>query len=578
MRNFLRTLGSLKMAVLLLIAIAAVLAWGTFYEARYGTPAVQRAVYTAAWFQAILAFLGVNLAAAAGSRFPWRRRHLPFVLAHVGIIAVLIGGIVGGRFGVEGQLVIPEGQTSRTLRLERKALTLRQPNPGVRLVLPLDLEARAWDRTPELRWAIPLKAGEPPAEISVDRYEPDAELIEAVEPVSSGGSPALELEVEFSGRSQALWLVADDPDRSAARWGKHHLLFLEPASPEQLAEQLTEPEPDSVLRSLGTVVFEAADGSGGPRQIPLPPESEWDRPISVAGTPYRIRLRRIFSDFALTEAGPVNRSESPENPAVLLDLEGPAGTDARLLFAKHPDFSRRHGVVHRNPVRLRYRHPAAERLPSDSVVFLKGGDRLMAVLTGPGRERQLIDPVKTEASYDHPWAPLRFTLRRAVDSARVVVRAVPRGTQVRRPALRLTGRWKGREDSVWVRAGEPGRLALTEDPLVVEYGPQTRLLPFSVRLLDFRKRNHPGTETPAAFESDVELIDPDRDVRRVHTIRMNHPLKYRGYSLFQASYLLEPVETTVLSVRKDPGIPFAYGGCLVVLAGIVGMFVLRGRG
>ena len=103
----LRVLGSLQIAVPLLIAIAIVLAWGTIYETSFGTAAVQRFVYRAWWFQGLLGFLALNLAIAAWQRYPWKRRHLPFVLAHVGIILILLGGIIGGRWGIEGQLIIP---------------------------------------------------------------------------------------------------------------------------------------------------------------------------------------------------------------------------------------------------------------------------------------------------------------------------------------------------------------------------------------------------------------------------------------------------------------------------------------
>src|SRR3989338_4112099 len=103
-------LGSLSMAAALLIAIASVLAWGTIYETRFGTAAVQRFIYQSWWFQALLGFLALNLAVAALRRYPWQHKHVPFVLAHIGIILILFGVILGGRFGIEGQLIIPEGQ------------------------------------------------------------------------------------------------------------------------------------------------------------------------------------------------------------------------------------------------------------------------------------------------------------------------------------------------------------------------------------------------------------------------------------------------------------------------------------
>jgi hypothetical protein len=98
----LHLIGSLRLAVPLLVAIAGVLAWGTIYETRFGTAAVQRTVYQSWWFQTILGFLAVNLAAAALERYPWKRAHAPFLLAHLGIILILIRAL-SARFGIDGQ-------------------------------------------------------------------------------------------------------------------------------------------------------------------------------------------------------------------------------------------------------------------------------------------------------------------------------------------------------------------------------------------------------------------------------------------------------------------------------------------
>jgi len=77
----------------------------------------------------------------------------------------------------------------------------------------------------------------------------------------------------------------------------------------------------------------------------------------------------------------------------------------------------------------------------------------------------------------------------------------------------------------------------------------------------------------AAFESDVQMTDTQRGIILMRKIWMNHPLRYRGYSLFQSSYVPGETETTVLSVKNDPGTPFVYAGFLIVIGGVVTMFV-----
>ncbi|MBI3317855.1 MAG: cytochrome c biogenesis protein ResB [Candidatus Omnitrophica bacterium] len=127
----------------------------------------------------------------------------------------------------------------------------------------------------------------------------------------------------------------------------------------------------------------------------------------------------------------------------------------------------------------------------------------------------------------------------------------------------------------WVGLRGSLQLPLGGHPVMVEYRPEIRELPFSVGLLDFRKIDYPGTSMAAAFESDVEVSDPERGVAMKRKISMNNPLKYRGYSLFQSSYVQGETEATVLSVRKDPGTPLVYAGFLIIVLGVVSMFVFR---
>ena len=79
----------------------------------------------------------------------------------------------------------------------------------------------------------------------------------------------------------------------------------------------------------------------------------------------------------------------------------------------------------------------------------------------------------------------------------------------------------------------------------------------------------------SALEADVELTDPTRGILLMRKISMNNPLRYRGFSFYQSSYIPGPTETTVLSVRNDPGTPLVYAGFLIVIVGVVAMFLLR---
>ncbi len=93
-------------------------------------------------------------------------------------------------------------------------------------------------------------------------------------------------------------------------------------------------------------------------------------------------------------------------------------------------------------------------------------------------------------------------------------------------------------------------------------------LPFQIRLIDFRRTLHPGTEMAKSYESDVELIDGD--YRKAVTIQMNEPLRYKGYTLFQSSFDLSgDKETSVFAVVKNVGWLFPYISSLIMALGLL---------
>ncbi len=587
------------MAVVLLTTLAGVLAWGTFYEARFGTAAVQRFIYHSGWFQTLLGFLALNLAVAALTRFPWKRKQLPFLLAHVGIILILIGGIVGGRLGVEGQMVIPEGESSSRIESPQKLLVIHQPNPGIHEVFPTFFEARAWNHEPNAHFKFPVK--DRVVWLTVDRYYPNAAVREEVTP-GDAENPAVRLTLWREGEPAEVWLFAQDPNRYGAEWEGAHFFFLAPESPEEWKRLLYPPREEKSDR--GSVSIRFLD-LGATRTIQIP--KRLGRSLSIPGTPYRILFRQIFSDFGLTAQGPINRSEEPNNPAVAFLLSGAEGTDAHLAFANHPDFEALHGHPQKIRAQVRYLFSSSRDWPPNSIVLIRsvsglppkfrfashdssgktkqnvGGlpageaGELSAVFTRESPQPpRILSPIQIGTRYDHPALGFKFEVKALLPRAQRVQQVIPRGDEIQAERLHVRASDGQTEAEGWLGLGEPVEFPLSEkDPLLVEYRRDEWELPFTVKLLDFRKTDYPGTEIPASFESDVELADPDQGVTLKRKISMNNPLKYRGFSLFQSSYIPGPTETTVLSVRKDPGVPLVYTGFLIVVGGIVAMFLLR---
>ncbi len=302
-----RFMGSLQLAVPLLIAIAGVLAWGTIYETRFGTASVQQFVYQSWWFQGLLGFLAVNLATAALERYPWKRRHIPFVLAHLGIIGILVGGIVGGRLGVEGQMVIPEGESSSSLRLSQSVLVVHPLNPGELHVFPVHFEAQAWVHEPRATFEIPFKDRK--LHLTVDRYLPNAAVEEEIQSDGPAENPAVRLALFHEDQEDRIWLLARDPDRFGARWGDAHVLFLEADSEKEFGRLTGRARIDPGDR--GVVVLEFP-GLNLRREIPVSKalgsaklrmkneqDAEWRRLCSaITQDSVRVSVPRAFLIYA----------------------------------------------------------------------------------------------------------------------------------------------------------------------------------------------------------------------------------------------------------------------------------------
>lgn len=103
-----------------------------------------------------------------------------------------------------------------------------------------------------------------------------------------------------------------------------------------------------------------------------------------------------------------------------------------------------------------------------------------------------------------------------------------------------------------------------------------RPLPFSVRLDSFAKSIHPGTEIARGYESTITLHDGE--LAWPVTIRMNYPLRYRGYTLYQSAFVTtEEGESSVLAVVKNSGRVFPYVSSLVMCVGLLTHLYLRRR-
>lgn len=145
------------------------------------------------------------------------------------------------------------------------------------------------------------------------------------------------------------------------------------------------------------------------------------------------------------------------------------------------------------------------------------------------------------------------------------------------PGLIATLRTEGEEDRDILLYGlerNPLALTLNGERVFLQLRRRNYPLDFSVTLRDFIRVLHPGTETPKSFESDVTLHTRagSRDLK----IWMNNPLRYDGYTFFQASFSIDKNgEMSTFAVVTNPGRLIPYISSLMVFGGMLIHFILH---
>ncbi len=211
---------SLRFAVILLVTLAASLAGATVLESIYDTRTAQYWVYRSFWFEALLALLGWNIFSVAMSRWPWRRSHLPFLTAHLGILILLGGSALTQLRGIDGQMRIVEGERTNQVELDDHYLAVfdsKESGVSFQRAIPWIPPSRTFH---PILLHLPLST---PYQVVVDRYlthsTPEIRFVSD----ESGQSAEVALKLRIQGGpmrvSQEFWLWSGDPTWSAVQMG-----------------------------------------------------------------------------------------------------------------------------------------------------------------------------------------------------------------------------------------------------------------------------------------------------------------------------------------------------------------------
>ena len=106
-------LGSIYLAIGLIATAAALTIAGTLIESK--TDSHQYAAqftYKSPWFALLLWGFFINILFSATRRWPFKKKHVPFLMTHAGLLMILGGVLIKNYFGLQGSMGLIEGSAS----------------------------------------------------------------------------------------------------------------------------------------------------------------------------------------------------------------------------------------------------------------------------------------------------------------------------------------------------------------------------------------------------------------------------------------------------------------------------------
>jgi len=278
-------------------------------------------------------------------------------------------------------------------------------------------------------------------------------------------------------------------------------------------------------------------------------------------------------------------AEAADGPAALhFSLQAPMATQEAWLAVDDPS----HGHLDLGMVSFGFHAAATEAEAREMVRRREGANHLSFVMTSDGKllfgasgtsgapatgSVEVGQPVKTN------WPALVVTVDRVLPRAALHRTVAPaplpekeeRGLSAVRVRLESP---TARTEPDWLMWTESRPVAFGGGRASVAYRAPEVALPFKVTLLKFNSDRYPGSSMAATYESWVRVDDPELGSSE-HHISMNHPLHFRGYIFFQASFVEGPPVMSIFSVARAPGLPLVYIGVVLIGAGVIWMFYVK---
>ncbi len=592
MNKIIKTIGSIYFTVFITVLLGLLLIVTTSLESVHGTAFAQKNFYNTRWFDGLLFLLWLNIFCSTLLRFPFKKSQMSFLITHIGILCLLLGALMARILSVDGQAYLTEGASTQEITLGGYELRFVFPN-GTEQRFPLQkgpgiVKAKAAQLASGVYPVVPKaadKSGEKIAAgsdqtaafyFSIDKIY--AHAAESLSVVPGGDSLVknhalhVTLQSPSMGWKESVWLMERsnyEPDANVKFVGPLKIILrTKPNSNESATPMMRILSKEDGQELAAVDLVNQKDAA-----VPFK-EKGWE----ISNFKYLPYAKVIGGKL---DNGP---ADSMFNPAVEFDAVGPDGNVEHIMkFALFPDFESTHGNAVKRVFNFDVRFEGLEggdhNSDGSSLIFYILPDGGYAYKTaskdGPVKE----GTVQLTQATPSGWMDIQWTVDEAMANARTAYEFTESDNNSGPFAAEIVaqGEENGKGSGYWLIEGKDVSLSTPIGDVLVGLSPRVKKLPFSIKLKDFRKMDYPGTNRPASFESDVIITDKEKNLTMEKTISMNNPLGYRGYKIFQSSFVQQPMgaEASVFTVAKNPGISFIYLGSIITFLGAFLLFAFN---
>lgn len=320
-----------------MVALTISLIAATLIESNQDTRTAQFFVYRSWWFFLILGLFGALILAVAISRLPWKKKHIPFLMAHAGILMILGGSWVTYVNGIDGSLRLSEGEVNSAVELDQQVLVFKKGESINTVAFPWMPQSVA-NRFKEQSY--------PDYGVKVERFISDStpkfQFAAASKDSREKTGAAIQIKILGApmGGSPELWLWAGDAAWSTQKLGPARFL-IRADGVELPPSELGEARLEFIADKNGGLRFEATSPRGEKKSgkvsltgsEPVTVNPGWRMPIQV--------VVKNFIPQAINQTEYISSPLPSENPvpAIFISLIGNAASHLWLGLGDRAEFT-----------------------------------------------------------------------------------------------------------------------------------------------------------------------------------------------------------------------------------------------